>query len=186
MVAFDISTPSDPVLINTEPTQQWAMHVTASEGLAYVADWGYLAVYEADDAVKSPDVALGSDRVFLAPGEALTLSVANLGAGDLSLVGAAVSGAALTVEATADTLTSGERGQLRLTAPADDFDEATVCIASNDPDNPVQEITVVGGQTENGVGSAAPDFTLTDLDGVSHTLSDQRGKPVVLVYFATW
>ena len=36
------------------------------------------------------------------------------------------------------------------------------------------------------IGQQAPDFTLMDLDGNLHTLSDQLGHPVVLAYFATW
>jgi thiol-disulfide isomerase/thioredoxin len=33
---------------------------------------------------------------------------------------------------------------------------------------------------------AAPDFTLQDMDGESHTLSDYRGKVVMLNFWATW
>lgn len=32
----------------------------------------------------------------------------------------------------------------------------------------------------------APDFTLPDLDGNPHSLSDQRGKKVLLVAYASW
>ena len=35
-------------------------------------------------------------------------------------------------------------------------------------------------------GKMAPDFTLTDLDGKEHKLSDYRGKDVMLVFWATW
>ena len=35
-------------------------------------------------------------------------------------------------------------------------------------------------------GKTAPDFTLTDLGGKEHKLSDYRGKDVVLVFWATW
>ena len=33
---------------------------------------------------------------------------------------------------------------------------------------------------------AAPDFTLPDLDGKLHSLSDHRGKKVLLVAYASW
>lgn len=33
---------------------------------------------------------------------------------------------------------------------------------------------------------AAPDFTVYDIDGNSHKLSDFRGKPVILNFWATW
>ena len=64
----------------------------------------------------------------------------------------------------------------------------SVCVATDDPDEPewMLEVTTGAVGTNTGMGTEAPDFTLSDLDGVSHTLSDQRGKPVVLVYFATW
>ena len=32
----------------------------------------------------------------------------------------------------------------------------------------------------------APDFTLPDLEGTLHSLSDQRGKKVLLVAYASW
>ena len=32
----------------------------------------------------------------------------------------------------------------------------------------------------------APDFTLTDIDGVEFSLSDHRGRVVLLDFFATW
>lgn len=36
------------------------------------------------------------------------------------------------------------------------------------------------------LGTEAPDFTLADIDGVSHRLSDFRGKKVLLVFWASW
>jgi cytochrome c biogenesis protein CcmG/thiol:disulfide interchange protein DsbE len=36
------------------------------------------------------------------------------------------------------------------------------------------------------VGTTAPDFTLTSTDGTSVTLSALRGRPVVVVFFASW
>lgn len=35
-------------------------------------------------------------------------------------------------------------------------------------------------------GKMAPDFTLTDINGKQHRLSDYRGKNVMLIFWATW
>ena len=41
------------------------------------------------------------------------------------------------------------------------------------------------GETEE-KGSEAPDFTVYDLEGNAHKLSDFRGKPVLLNFWASW
>lgn len=41
------------------------------------------------------------------------------------------------------------------------------------------------GETE-AQASAAPDFTVYDIDGNSHKLSDFKGKPVILNFWASW
>jgi cytochrome c biogenesis protein CcmG/thiol:disulfide interchange protein DsbE len=53
---------------------------------------------------------------------------------------------------------------------------------SNDSMNDV----VVPSPTKAKVGTLAPDFTLPALSGEDVTLSDLRGKPVVLAFFASW
>jgi thiol-disulfide isomerase/thioredoxin len=42
------------------------------------------------------------------------------------------------------------------------------------------------GETEKARGSEAPDFTVYDLEGNAHKLSDFRGKPVLLNFWASW
>ncbi|HHY54920.1 MAG TPA: redoxin domain-containing protein [Chloroflexi bacterium] len=53
-----------------------------------------------------------------------------------------------------------------------------------------QPAAVAGGDqtaaAQPAVGRPAPDFTLPTLDGGEFRLSDQRGKPVVLNFWATW
>lgn len=43
-----------------------------------------------------------------------------------------------------------------------------------------------GAAHKSWVGKKAPDFTLTDITGRRHRLSDYRGKNVMLVFWATW
>ena len=42
------------------------------------------------------------------------------------------------------------------------------------------------GTQEETAKQAAPEFTVYDLDGNPHSLSDFRGKPVILNFWATW
>jgi len=43
-----------------------------------------------------------------------------------------------------------------------------------------------GPAFESWFGKSAPDFTLTDINGKQHKLSDYRGKNVMLIFWATW
>ncbi len=43
-----------------------------------------------------------------------------------------------------------------------------------------------GVEVGSRVGQQGPDLSLTSVDGEQITLSDLRGSPVVLYYFATW
>ena len=56
--------------------------------------------------------------------------------------------------------------------------------------NSVQMDSLAAAQPEAGDTEqklqAAPDFTVYDLDGNAHKLSDFRGKPVVLNFWASW
>ena len=45
---------------------------------------------------------------------------------------------------------------------------------------------VAASDAQPAVGRPAPDFTLPTIDGGEFRLSDQRGKPVVLNFWATW
>jgi len=52
------------------------------------------------------------------------------------------------------------------------------------PKNDVLGEVVIEAQSTE--GEPAPDFTLTDIDGNSFTLSACKGKVVLLDFFATW
>ena len=62
----------------------------------------------------------------------------------------------------------------------------TLAITSDDPDEPTTTIAVRANLPGLRTGDAVPDLVFTDLDGFTHRLSDVRGKPVLLAYFATF
>lgn len=58
---------------------------------------------------------------------------------------------------------------------------------ATDPDERVAYVGVGAAERARALASLeAPDFTLPDLDGRPHSLSEQRGKKVLLVAYASW
>ncbi|MEL6344477.1 MAG: hypothetical protein AAFV53_15270 [Myxococcota bacterium] len=190
VVGYDIASPQRPSRINTEKTPHWAMHVATFGDRAVIADWGYLHILDLDREAAAPDAALVERAVYLEPGATTEVLVRNMGNASLEIRGAEAPPGRLLAEASQTTIAAGAEGRLRLTNTTTDTeadDVFTVCVATSDPDEPDQRITVLSSPPpNNGLGTDAPDFTLTGLDGETYTLSDQRGQPVVLAYFATW
>jgi AhpC/TSA family len=56
-----------------------------------------------------------------------------------------------------------------------DVDERAACLGASAAERSAQLVSLV-----------APDFTLPDLSGRRHSLSDYRGKKVLLVAYASW
>ncbi len=188
LVVWDVSDPSAPIPVGREETPQFALGVAAADDIAWIADWTALEGWAVDRDAGSPEVEISSMTVLLsADGGTTEIELANLGGGDLHLLGATTSDDRLAVEATADTLAPGETATLRLTFAGDGEDlDATVCLATDDPDGPLVVLDVGTGSDDPYVGLAAPDFALPGIDGETYRLSEQLGHPVMLVYFATW
>ncbi|MSQ04298.1 MAG: hypothetical protein EXR71_20860 [Myxococcales bacterium] len=173
ILAWDVADPAAPLPIGRQETEQFALAVDADDDVAWVGDWALMEGWRVD-----PSAAAGQLDV---PGAGLvvgTTTISNRGGGTLRLLGGA--GEGLTIEASALEITPGGSAQLRIAGTG-----TSLCLATDDPDGPLRTFVV----TEAGappIGEPAPDFTLTDLDGVEHRLSEQLGNPVLLVYFATW
>jgi peroxiredoxin len=94
-------------------------------------------------------------------------------------------------------------------APNTDNPQTNLTVAVNEPaaEAPVEPVNTQANQTDparprmqdvvnsatgwgpihqSWYGKPAPDFTLTDIAGKEHRLSDYRGKDVMLVMWATW
>jgi hypothetical protein len=187
---IDITEPSAPIPLAFELTPSWAMHVSALEDRLFLADWNSLSIFESDASRRAPEARLNRDEIYLV-GEATetTFELSNRGSVPLVISGATWDDARLELAFDKLEVAPGETatGHLSLDAPAPDLD-SVVCIATNDPDQPLQELHVAASSEGSSVtiGDDAPDFTLQALDGQFFTLSQQLGRPVVLCYFATW
>ena len=190
LLAFDLSE-TEPAPLAFEETQEWAMHVVADGNRALVADWSRLGVYTLDTEVEAPVLDLSQEEIYLdLEGGQATLSLTNRGAADLQLLGAQVDDGRIALTFEAFTVAPGDTTTILLDFTGDGEGlEATLCLSTNDPDRPLSVLTVASssaGSSSIAVGEPAVDFVLDDLDGEAHQLALQLGKPVVLVYFATW
>ena len=64
--------------------------------------------------------------------------------------------------------------------------ETTPAVSKNVPETNTDSVTVYEHDYIVKVGDATPDFTLEMLDGTKFTLSEQRGKVVMLQFTAGW
>ena len=190
VVALDVTRSTQPRLVGTFQTRQWAMHVAATADGAWVGDWGWIESYAVDPSIVVPDAELANDDFLVdASGDATEVRIANLGADLLVLEGLTTEDARVTAEVSRLEIPPGESGRLRLSYSGGGTLDAGLCLQTNDPDEPLFRMRIRDGASgidRDYLGTEAPDFDLEDLTGTPHRLSDQRGHPVVLVYFATW
>ncbi|MBT6176268.1 MAG: hypothetical protein HOI23_03405 [Deltaproteobacteria bacterium] len=186
----DISDPANPVQLAVEDTPSWAMHVAGQSEGAFVADWQKLARYTFDAGKIAPDADVSTSALyFVGTTDKGSATVTNRGGSDLIISGMQIPDTRFSISVDKLTLAPGETMQIKLDYANDGADLAsTLCIASNDPDEPVQEVTLASSSSGSSVliGETAPNFNLPDLDGNYLELARQLGKPVVLSYFATW
>lgn len=179
LAAFDLRA-DPPTPIQQERTEQFALAVDASGARAFVGDWNIFEIWALSED-EAPALDLPSETLRYADGVGET-TITNRGAGTLTLSGASAGDAAVLVDVSATTLDPGASATLRVSGLTAD---TTLCLASDDPDEPLRELSVLASAAPP-AGVAAPDFALQGIDGLTYRLSEQLGHPVLLSYFATW
>ncbi len=190
VAAVDVREPANPVLLGLHPTPSWAMGVHNRAGRAWVADWNDVRIVDADVDARVPYLETSQDELYFSSDGTQTLSLTNRGGGELIISG--MSSADPRVGLLVDTLTvaPGETASV-LVSYAEGTGSAVdtaLCIATNDPTRSTLALPIADASSGSSVlvGETAPGFVLPDLNGEFHSLADQQGHPVVLVYFATW
>ncbi|MFT4979607.1 MAG: hypothetical protein ACI8S6_005519, partial [Myxococcota bacterium] len=189
VIAVDVRDPTAPVPLGSITTPEFAMHITARDGVAWVGDWSRLSSWTADIDARQPDLDLGvSELFFREDPEVVLVPILNTGGGALNLLSAESSDPRVSIRASAAQLAPGEAGELEVSFSGGSDLLTTLCLVTDDPENPQALIELhTGGAGQNvAIGESAVDFVLTGLDGETYQLSEQLGSPVVLAYFATW
>jgi hypothetical protein len=188
---YDLTDPLHPAPLASDPTEEWALHVAAFGDRALVADWGNLHLYELDREVTAPDARVDREALYFYQGsETLEIELLNRGGADLEIADLSLEDPRFAASAGASRLAPGTSTTISVTFEDDGQPaSAALCLATNDPDRPLLELTAATRSDDGSsiaVGERAIDFVLPDVDGDYHQLSDRRGEPVYLVYFATW
>lgn len=67
-----------------------------------------------------------------------------------------------------------------------EYDGKFDTVAYNNLEDIIKSARSWNAAFRNWYGKAAPDFTVTDINGRQHSLSDYQGRNVVVVFWATW
>jgi hypothetical protein len=192
---FDVSVPTSPMAAGWEDTPIRAMGLDARDDLAVVADWSSVRFYRQGPSSRG-DIHVAVSSIAFGPVAAGTVAdttfvIANTGGAPVQVDEIVEFGEAFSLsEPTSFSLDPGMNAEITLTyAPVvEGYDATFLRIGSDDSDEGVITFPVTADDQPwvLEVGDEAPDFTLADMDGVLHSLSDYRGQVVVAAFFANW
>ena len=185
---YDVSDPDAPVLIATEGADSSATSVAIHDDLLVVGDWDDLRTYRIDASARSAELRAEDNILVTGLGSATAeLRIQNEGNLPLDLGRLSCEDERLTPIFEPEQLLPAEATELEVGvdlgtgAPF----EGRCTVTSSDVDEPAHSFLIRANPAGLSVGDLAPDFTLPDLDGTFHSLSDTRGKVVLISIFSS-
>jgi hypothetical protein len=192
---FDISTPSLPTLVGGEDTPVRAMGLGATDDLVVVADWSKMRVYRTGPTTRG-DIHVTNESINfggIPVGDTVdtVFTIGNTGGGAVNVDKVEVFDTNFTVlDPGPFTIPAGGTQDVGISFyhSAPGYDATFIKITSDDTDEDVLTFPLQADDRplDLAIGDVAPAFTHTDLDGVQHSLSDYRGRVVVMAFFANW
>ncbi len=192
---FQLSDSFDPQPIGGENTPFRAMGLAAEDDLVVVADWSRVRTYRAGPTILG-DIEVELERldfgtVPMGGVRDTTFVIGNTGGSSLAVDSISVFSSSFEVTTEISfVLQPGQTQEvgIRFTHLEFGFTGTFLRIDSNDPDEDVILFPMTGDDNPNNLdlGQPAPDFTLTDMEGVTHNLHDLQGRVVVMAFFANW
>ncbi len=190
---YDVSNPADIRLTGWDHTRTYAMG--ADIGLVHgspvisVADWRGISTYEpAPDPGPDIDVIPARVDFGIDPENPVSRDVSILNNGLTDLVVTSVDlPQGVTIQPTTFSVSPGGTVNITLTVDAGIPVRGSARYNSTDPDEPAWiQYLYANDSSFPHLGTQAPEFTLSDISGTEHSLSDFRGKVVVLQWGASW
>ena len=197
---FDISAPAQPALMGHQKAHDLTgapnaagriLDVFVREGRLFAAEWNGLEVHQLIIDADAPDLLAPRQLTFprtpVGGEEALGMTLRNVGRRPLQ-VHRIITPSSLSVEPTQFSLDPGRQRLVTITFRPVDLRaiRATVTIISDDPDEAEMVVPVSANEPGLHAGDEVPDLEMLTLDGQTLRLSELRGQPVLLAYFATF
>ncbi len=192
---IDLDWPASPGPAGFEQTPVRAMGLAAADDRVFVADWSRFRIYDYGEP-SDADLALDEDRMVFPDAPIgvtvdTTITVRNTGGATLDVMNIETFAGQFTVDPPLSfSLTSGESRDIGLhyTRQSSGYEATFLRVQSSDTDEAQISIPLTAHDDPNhlDIGEPAPAFTLLDMDGATHRLSDYLGKVVVLAFFANW
>jgi hypothetical protein len=192
---FDLAVPESPTPVAWEETPRRAMGLAADGDRVWLADWSSMRIYDfgpsSDGDIRLTEPILRFQDVPVGESLELAYTLENTGGGILNVI---------MVESFDDhfevqppftfSIPAGGSHDLSIIYTRDEpgYHAGFIQVNSDDSDEPDPHFLAQSDDNPNylALGDPAPDFTLTDLYGFSHTLSDHLGQVVVMAFFANW
>ncbi len=191
----DLSVPESPSRIGWERTPVRVMGVAAEADRVWIADWAKFRTYEfgptpgGDIDLRLRGIDFGAIPVGATADT--TFTIWNTGGGDLHVADVLSFNPNFVVQPPTQftILASGSHDVgLEFHHAAPGYDATFIRIDSDDADEAEISFAVAADDDPQylNIGEQAPDFTLIDMEGVTHSLSDYLGQVVVFAFFANW
>ena len=189
---IDVSDGQAPFAVGWEEITMRGMGIAARDSFLYVANWLNFDILRFGNT-QEPDIFLPESfhdfgRTPVGSSFDVIIRVLNTGPTELSVDSITSSGDDFTLDSDFLNIEPGGVAEVKLTfTPVDSqITQSVIFFWSNDPDEPQRSFIAKGNTTSLRVGDSAPDFTLDDINGIPHTLSDYAGNVIVLAFFASW
>lgn len=187
VLVYDISDPENAVLSGRKHTEKRAMGVDLRGTSVYLADWGPFKGYTYGE-IDGPDIEFSTRRIN-PPGDALvdtTITVYNLGNQQLQVNRINCNAPQFQVNPGQFSIEPDDSIEISVIyQPTADVPSSNMQVQSNDTDEN-RAIIALDGIDGLSEGDRAPDFTAPILSGGEYTLSDQRGRVQLLIFWASW
>lgn len=189
---IDVSNGEAPFLLGWEEMTVRGMSIAARDSFLYVANWLNFDILRFGNT-QEPDIFLTETffdfgSIPVGSSSDVIIRVLNTGPSELSVDSITSTGDDFTLDTDFMNIEPGGVAEVKLTfTPVDSLrTQSVISFWSNDPDEPRRTFIAKGNTNSLKIGDTAPDFTLLDINGIPHTLSDYAGKVIVLSFFASW